>query len=454
MTGRIRALACAALLCVFTLPAYASNGIEDIGATTVQLGRGGAFIASEPDCGALQGNPAALAFLEGPEAYFDARLWHSTLDYTGALNGIGQKENYVIPSAAYATPVNSRLAWGAGVFTTVNSAYRVTDYDLSLAGAPPGTTDRTSTKVRFVVLTPGLAYKLTDSTAVGVAVNYTSGTADFQAYDFLGNTLGYRLDKPSGKGHSVRAGIYHVADKNTTLGAYWRSRTHLKIDDGVLEMGLLSEGAGAQIPGTSIVGYQFPEQYGAGLSRRLGCEWTVQAEYRRLLWGKGSDTVSFVPSVGDPIGLAMAWTDQDVYVLGAEYRPGGGERVWRCGVNYAETCVPDSTLSPMYPAINEIHYTCGWEGPINDRLSLAASAVYSPEVSRTSAEGNPFNQALGLGQPYTLATENLELGIGLTWKLGGGGKDCCEDEAACEDCDGGDGEHHSGQEFIDEVRSS
>ena len=131
---------CAAVCgCALALPAHAGNGIEDIAVTVRQLGRGGAFIAAEPDVGALMGNPAALAFMEGAELYVDARVWHSTLDYQGALNGLGQKENYTLPNIGYAERAGERFAWGAGVFTAVNSAFRVTDYDLSVVGAPPGT---------------------------------------------------------------------------------------------------------------------------------------------------------------------------------------------------------------------------------------------------------------------------------------------------------------------------
>jgi|GEM_PF-1982033 len=431
---------CAAVCgCALALPAHAGNGIEDIAVTVRQLGRGGAFIAAEPDVGALMGNPAALAFMEGAELYVDARVWHSTLDYQGALNGLGQKENYTLPNIGYAERAGERFAWGAGVFTAVNSAFRVTDYDLSVVGAPPGTVDRTSVKARFVLFSPGFAYKLSDDTSIGAALHYTSGTADFQAYDILGSTLGYSLDKPHGEGWAARAGIFHRAGEDTALGAYWRSRTHLDITDGVLTIapGFTQQGALAPIPGTSIEGFQFPEQYGIGVSHQLDCEWTALAEYRRLLWSGNDETISFVPPQGEPLGLAMDWLDQDVYVLGAEYRPRGtDETVWRLGMNYAKSPVPDETLSPLYPAISEWHYTAGWEQELSEGFSLVTGAVYTPEVTRLSSADNTFNQLLGAGQPYSLSHGSWQLGVGLSWTFGGDCDEECEEEAPRCGCDG------------------
>lgn len=423
-------------LLLFCLPAYASNGIEDIAVTVEQLGLGGAFVATPPDTGALMGNPAALAFYEFPEFSLDARSWNSKLSLDAALGGTGQSESTLAPGFAYASPGQGRFAWGAGVFTMMNSAYRVHDYDMSLIGAPPGTTDRTSTKVRMVMLAPAVAMKLNDDTAVGLGLQYTSGTADFQAYDAFGNTVGLSLRDMTGKGHALRAGIYSRATEDTTLGAYWRSRTHLEITGGVMETGAMSETPGAVIPGVEIVGFNFPEQYGVGFGHKLNCNWTAYGEYRRLMWGKGSDHVDFVPPQGDPTGYQNDWENQDVYILAAEYRPEGeGGDTWRMGVNYGKSPIPDHTLRPLYPAVSEWHYTAGYEHEVSDDFSFSLGAMYAPQVTRTSSMDNAFNQAIGLGQPFSLSNEILEFGIGLTWKFGNRGcNDCRPDPCGCGHC--------------------
>jgi long-chain fatty acid transport protein len=422
------------LLYLLTAQAEASNGIENIGTTVRELGRGGTFIAAEGEVGSMVGNPAALAWLREGEFYLDGRVWHSKLDYTGALNGVGEKENYVLGNIGYAAPLDCRLSWGLGVFTTVNSAFRVTDYDLSLAGAPAGTADRTSTKVRFMVITPSIAYKLSDDTAIGASLHYTNGSADFQGYNILGDTLGYSLTGPSGSGHMLRLGIQHQADEDTMLGAYWRSRSHLDISGGDLEFGALTDTPGVVIPQTGIEGFSFPEQYGVGIRHEASEDWTWLADYRRLLWGKGEETISFVPAEGPPLSLAMDWNNQDVYAIGAEYSPGCSEDTWRFGVNFAQSPVPARTLSPLYPAITEMHYTAGWEGEITDGLSLVSGVVFSPGICRRSAQGNPFNELLGLGQPFEVSMDSLELGIGLSWKLGKKRRSStvCKAEACCE----------------------
>jgi len=422
--------------CVCPSLALASNGIEDIGATVRDLSRGGAFIAVEPDVGALKGNPAALAFLDSARLYLDARVWHSSFDYTGALNGEGQEENYTLANLGYAEARNG-FGWGVGLFMPFNSGFRVLNYDLSLVGAPAGTTDRSSTKVRRVVLIPGLAFKLSDKTAVGASVNYSSGQADFQAYNLLGDTLGYYMDDLSGQSYALRLGLYHRASEDTTVGVYWRSRTHIEDIEGTLNTGALNDPPSQVIPGSTIEGFQFPEQYGIGLSQRIGKRWTAIGEYRRMLWDKVADTVRIVPPQGEPLELEMGWSNQDVYVLGAEYRPDGSDdTVWRLGFNYAESPVPDSTINPLYPAMNEEHYTAGYERQLSGHLRLVAGVMYAPEVTRTSTADNPFNLVLGLGQPYSLAQETWQYGLGFVWDFGGKDQpaEVCEPEGECPDC--------------------
>ncbi len=48
---RLLAAACLCAICFAATPALAHNGMRSIGTTLRQLGRGGAFVATEPDAG-------------------------------------------------------------------------------------------------------------------------------------------------------------------------------------------------------------------------------------------------------------------------------------------------------------------------------------------------------------------------------------------------------------------
>ena len=88
--------------------------------------------------------------------------------------------------------------------------------------------------------------------------------------------------------------------------------------------------SGSEIDATAIT----PELLAETLHEADGVEANVATGYHAiefLLWGQGEETVRFVPPQGDPLVLQMNWSDQDVYVLGAEYRPEGDATTWRLG---------------------------------------------------------------------------------------------------------------------------
>lgn len=439
MLGRYHCCMLAAVVCVVVfaaVPALAHNGMRNTGTTLRQLGRGGAFLATEPDAGALNGNPGALGMLGEPELFFDVRLQTTRVEYEGLLNAHSADKMLWIPNAGYAAPLGDKLAWGVGVFSLANQSYALRDFDLSLLGAPPGTSDEASSGVRYLAITPGIAVKLSEDTAVGAALNWSSGETADQTYNIFGDTVGHRLEGLAGEGYSLRLGVYHRMDPDTTLGAYWRSRSHLDTGNGTMHTGPLYAVPGATIEGVEVHGGDFPEEYGLGLGRKLNDKLSLYAEWRRLKWAKVRQTITVVPPQGDPLPFPMHWRDQDVYVLGAEYAPDGVDgRLWRAGINYGRSPVPDNTLAAIFPTTNELHLSAGYEHPLNDHWRLITGFNYALAHNQTSSADNPNNLRYGGGQPYTVGSSSLEFGIGFEWAVGKkpAGKDE-ECECDCPDC--------------------
>lgn len=413
------ALALWAAACVLSTPAFAHNGMRDIGTTVRQLGRGGAFIATEPDAGSLSGNPGALGMLCGPDFMFDLRLQTTHVEYEGLLNAHSDDKQQWIPNAAYAAPLGHKLAWGVGVFSLSNQAYAIKGLDLSKLGAPAGVTDSASSGVRYMAITPGLAVKLSPKTALGASLNWSSGETDDQSYNIMGNTVGERLSGLAGKGYALRLGVYHEASPTTTLGAYWRSRSHIKAGDGTMHTGPMNPAGSTTMEGVEVKGGEFPEEYGVGIGHKLGQKWTLYGEWRRLNWAKVRKTITILPPQGAPTLFPMNWHNQDVYVVGAEYRPGCDDsKVWRCGFNFGKSPVPDSTLSPIFPATNELHLTAGYEKQLDEHWRLVTGLNYAMLNKQTSAANDPNNLQFGGGQAFTTGSSNWEFGVGLSWATG------------------------------------
>jgi len=408
--------------------ASARNGMEDIGSSLAQSSRGGAFIATEPNSGALFGNPAALGFLEFPDFQLDFREITPRLGYSGALQPKSSLQQYLIPSLSYARPGD--LAWGAGIYNLGGMGAVYTDYDLSALGVPAGLREKTSSRFSYTVGTLSVAGRLTDDTAVGLGYAYGRATGKYSSFP---SSIGQRVDGLSGWGGFWQAGIYHRASADTTLGAYYRSGTDLELTGGTLTFGPLATQAGVVLEDISLTGFDFPEQYGIGIGQRFDEEWKGYVEYRRLLWSDAMESIDVVLPTG-PAPQALNWTDQDVYVLGAEYQPNGEDcETYRFGLNYGKSPVPDATV--LFAAGSEMHFTAGYERQVDEELSLVTGLVYSPANFQTSAPDSPHNPIYGGGRPFETSTEIWQFGIGLHWKLEQPQSGQCD---ACEGCAAGD----------------
>jgi len=412
----VRLIALIAAICTLSWSAaQARNGTEEIGMTAQQLGRGGAFIAAPPESGALFGNPAALAFLDKELFSLDLRFTRSDLGYEGALHARSAPVGYVVPVLTYAGPWGRRMAWGVGLANDAGSTGVFNRYDLSVFGLPPGTTDRLSSRTSLSALTPAVAWRITRRTAIGAELS--AGIARAKT-NVLGETIGRRTDNLSGFGYSWRAGVYHRLSPRLTAGAYWRGRTHLRLKGGRVTYGEYTSTPGASISGVQMRGMSWPEQYGVGIAASSGRS-TLLAEYRRLNWSEAMSTITLTVPGGEDVRLPVNWRDQDVWVLGWEHRMGGCDcEVWRAGLNYAKSCVPDSAL--LQPALNELHLTCGYERQLRDGLRLTTALVFSPRHAQRSTPDSDYNLLLGGGEPFSVSNEGLVFAAGLSWTLGGG----------------------------------
>jgi long-subunit fatty acid transport protein len=166
-------------------------------------------------------------------------------------------------------------------------------------------------------------------------------------------------------------------------------------------------------------GFNFPELYAVGLGQQLGGGWTGYAEWRRLKWDHVINTLDFLTAELEPVQLNLNWKDQDVYVLGTEYRPGGESgAVWRAGVNYGRSAPRPRGVNPIFPNIQEWHLTAGYEDQLTPRWRIAAAAVYAPENSIATLPENRYNLLFGEGQPYSVSNEGVQLGLSFIYAFG------------------------------------
>ena len=136
-----------------------------------------------------------------------------------------------------------------------------------------------------------------------------------------------------------------------------------------------------------------PKEIGIGTQLRLTTEWTVLADFKRLLWASDS----FYKDLG--------WRDQNIFAVGSAYTT--GVHTWKAGFNYAKMPMPkslsgDNGLEPVriqghllsklnvailntlvLPATSEQSYTLGSSHALTDSITVNTALVYNPPSSVT-----------------------------------------------------------------------
>lgn len=410
------------LLLSAAVAAHANNGMDDVGVSLRQLGRGGTYIAAGAEAAAVEGNPAALALLDWPEFELDLRYTANDLGYYGTIDSVPHATYRIAPRLAYAAPLSRRLAWGAGLRSVGGTEVQFTGIDLGLGGRPLGNG----------IATAALAWRASDKTALGASLSLGRMDVDFH---FLGDSVGFNVDRIRGSGHALRLGLSHQAGPRTRLGVVWRSRSHLRGGGGTLSTGPHTELAGQVFPDVELRGFNFAELYGLGLAQQLDQCWTGYAEYRKLRWDGAVNTLDFTSDGLETVSLNLNWKSQDVYVLGAEYRPQGPDgAVWRAGVDYARSAPRPRGVNPLFPNIQEWHLTAGYESPLSAHWRIATAVLYAPQSKITTAADSSYNFFFGRGEPYTVANEGLQLGVGLIYNFDGWSRHAAPAEEAQSGC--------------------
>ncbi len=87
------------------------------------------------------------------------------------------------------------------------------------------------------------------------------------------------------------------------------------------------------------------------------------------------------------IEFKMEWENQTVIALGGAYKV-NDSLTGRIGYNYGKSPVPDKNLSPLFPAIQESHYTLGLGYAVEGSpLMVDGYLAFAPESKQTNAAG-------------------------------------------------------------------
>ncbi len=388
--------------------AYATNGLNLIGFGAESDGIGGADIAVSDDFSSMNINPAGLSRIRLREAGLSISYLKPNLDHNGfGVTTSGEDDPILLPDFGTAYRLkDSPVTIGIGLFTQggVSTDFR----DIP---TPFGNTDRTSSFIRHVKITPSVAYQVSDRTSFGIAANIsyldtalrlfpnTSNSifSGFETDDRCSDSLG--LGAPGscawGVGYGARIGLLYTVNDLVTIGATYNSPIRFDLSDGDITFNFSGSGLGDVRYDAEIEGIEWPQEAGIGISVTPAKRFIVSFDIVWINWNGALNTVTInatnpdnqvaPPNISVP--LQFDWRDQYVFAIGIQYMPANSLTL-RGGYNFGRNPVPTETLTPLAPLIVEQHFTAGAEYALTEGVDLGLSIMYAPKNKEISSQ-NP-----------------------------------------------------------------
>jgi len=399
------------VLLAAALPAHATNGYFSHGYGMRAKGQAGAGIAQSQDALVIATNPAGLSGVQdGFELGIDffapsrgsvVRQGGTTVKYEG--NG---ERVFFIPEFGYSRHVGDRLAVGLALY---GNGGMNTDYDVNPYGRF-GAQGKMRMDLSQAFVAPALAYKVTPTQSIGIALNLayqrfeTQGLGLFGGFSVSpGNVSNRGYDDSTGWG--VRVGWTGQFGDRVTLGATWQSKTWMS---RFKDYSGLFEGRGS---------FDIPETYGLGISLRATDKLTLALDWQETLYSE-------VPAVGNSSALLFAGVP-----LGADNGPGFGWRdvsTWKLGAAYAfsdaftlrggvsrnSQPIPaqQTFINIIAPGVVRTHATLGGTWKLGDRDALNVAYMHAFRETVTGSGSIP--PSFGGGEVDNYLSENS---LGVSW---------------------------------------
>ena len=404
------------LLLVCAGSALATNGMNVIGFGAVSPAMGGADLAMVDNATAMNINPAGICLCKAPELGVGLSLLMPQLrheDHVGNAED-GEDKIFLLPMITYAQPIaGHNLNWGVGIFSQGGMGAEYDGLKTPFAamglGSFPGQSvpdsDKVFSDVRYIKLTPTLAWHSSDNhLKIGASLNFGYAETEMKYFPNTSLFLDVNGDgNVSEAGEMAFAGMdlqdlraialgyrvgfqYGVGDLR--VGGAYLSRTPLNFDDGSMILNMTAAGLGRVHYDAEMEGFAWPQQAGLGFSYRLAknlriamdVDWVDWAGALKTIRVKLSKPSNSAAPAKQTVVFPMDWKEQWVFAVGFEYVP-VHNLILRFGFNHGNSPVPDSTLSPLFPAITEDHLTAGvgtrwgkWKADLGVEWALPAEA--------------------------------------------------------------------------------
>ncbi len=420
MKSSKRLLALAVAAACAPMSVYATNGMLLEGYGPIATAMGGASMAYDNGTAGVANNPATIGMMSDDSSRLDVAWGFLGPDVSVTVpvsaGGSGNKakssaDAFNMPAVGWVKK-NNQMSYGFGVFAQggMGTEYSATS-DVAL-----GSGDKVRSEVGVARLIVPLAYNINDKLTLGGSLDYVRARMDLKmavptsamnglvtGYDSgwsgvvggMGSYNWARFDfsdnsdydgAAKGDGFAYKLGATYQVSPELSVGASYHSETALSDLSGgaTLSAGNTGSAAAASFAGTiKVRDFQFPAEYGVGLSYQPNDAWQVVADVKSVQWAAVMKKfkMSFISPTMGALNVAMnqEWKDQTVVQLGVGYKVNNAFTL-RAGYNGANNPVPNQWVNYLFPAVVETHYTAGFGYAFDKASDINFSMTYAPEV--------------------------------------------------------------------------
>ena len=415
---------------------------------------GGAFRGLADDATAMFWNPAGLGFMNetsvslGGTFILPSSSWETATAVPGipAAKYESKKKLRPFPSIFMVEDTEKRFKWGFSAFvpyglgatwdayqlpTTMPVAPTVSVPVTYAAGFPE---EEMMSSLAIIDAHPTMAYMITDKLSAGLGLSFMYGMVEIQKlkpYTISATMSPYyspmtvNLDG-TGIGFGANLGLLYKATPCLSVGLTGKTPSKLYMD-GEAEINLwlndfVSGTMGSPDPikagGKDDIKTEInlPGEIGIGLSYKIKPNWALNLDYAYTLWSEldkatitMDDSIQVLTSTIKETELNFGWKDTSRVSLGTEYWM--GVNAFRAGMYFEQSAIPDETLSPTFPDINnKLSLNLGYGrvfGPLTIDLNGQVNLFQEREIDTASADNmvgtynaNVISGNLGIGYRF------------------------------------------------------
>jgi long-chain fatty acid transport protein len=405
------------LACLAPVAAHAAGyGIYEQGAAA--LGMAGAYVASAHDATAQFYNPAAMTRLEGRQFSFGGTWLSTRTSFAGVAPspGYGVSEemktgNFFPPTVYWTNHLGARWAYGVGFNAP---------FGLGIEWKDPATfTGRervTKADLRTMDGSFNLAWALSDGLSLSGGANarfakvelHQIGTIISTGGDPI-NVIDATLESNYKSGYGWHAALLATPKDDWRIGAVFRSKVKVKIDDGRATFTQIPTGSAsldavvaAQLPPsqgvkTTLV---FPASFSLGIAWNALPGWTYEIDGIWNQWSAfQSLPLTFETTTALNTDIIEDYNNQFAVRVGAEHRLDSW--TYRLGYYFDAAAAPPESVTPLLPDANRHGATLGF-GTTRGHWTLDAYNLFL-FVEKRSTEGRERDGYDGTYKSYVNA---------------------------------------------------